>query len=141
MAKQPSLLVQDKGLWHACDTIRPRGLVANFDSGGIGHVKGVQEGLDLYYETNTHWTIAGDELAGKKLGDAIVKNWLSNNIDSKGIISDRFEQDRHVPDEPETSESRLRARRDFLIPLIRDEYTRRVFYNQKAEHGFPAKDG
>lgn len=79
------------------------------------------EGKDLYYETDTHWGIEGNELVGNQLAHFVATYWLSEHIDKQEIMAHLPEVNYELNAAIESTELRIRALEAFLRPLIADE--------------------
>ena len=82
--------------------------------------RATEEGLDLYYGTNTHWSVEGNDLVGHNLACFMAASWFKEKL-PEGAPADSAEQNTGAAGLQKQPESRLPAFQNFLIPLITDE--------------------
>jgi hypothetical protein len=72
--------------------------------------RSAEKGTDLYFGTNTHWSIEGNRLVGVLLGRFLAKRWLGRDLE----LNDAG------PRLGEKTSRRARIHEEFLLPLLGD---------------------
>ncbi|MFC1796706.1 SGNH hydrolase domain-containing protein [Pseudomonadota bacterium] len=78
------------------------------------------EGQDLYYGTNTHWSVAGNHLVGEILGRFIADEWLKQNELRDLSLQPCALQGPARGFAPESTLDRNEMANQFIAPLLRD---------------------
>lgn len=58
---------------------------------------GIEEGRTLYFGTNTHWSVEGNELAGVALASLLAERWFGRSVPTGGDL-ERLARTRTPPD-------------------------------------------
>jgi len=78
------------------------------------------EGQDLYYGTNTHWSVAGNHLVGEILARFIAGEWLEQNELRELSLQPCALQGPARGSVPEITPARKNRVNQFVTPLMRD---------------------
>ena len=78
------------------------------------------EGRDLYYGTNTHWSVAGNHLVGEILARFIAGEWLEQNELRELSLQPCALQEPARGSVPEITPARKNSVDQFVTPLMRD---------------------
>lgn len=85
-------------------------------SGPFEHV--TEEGMDLYFGTNTHWSVEGNELAGTCLARFLAEHWFGARLQRAERIYGLVGRPYGPMNASGHRESRLSAIKEFLVPLL-----------------------
>lgn len=78
------------------------------------------EGQQLYYKTDTHWSVAGNQLAGENLAQYIATQWLTDT--DKSVLTQSLQKcvvaQEILGESPIAIEKRTEIFKNFLVPLL-----------------------